>query len=554
MHCLLLPWALLVLTLYTLLYHLQTRPRHPNEPPILPSRLPFVGPLLGMALQGGRYLKRLGLAHSGRGLPVFTLPVPFSRLYIVTSPSLAAAVQRASRTLDFAPLVPDITRRVLGLDARTVAIVRDRVGEKQSSTTAPGSGGGGGGGGGFLAEVRELVYGSLGPGGGRLEALSLAAARELAAEVHGYVVGSSPALLPGEEEGMVVVPDLLVWVRHFVAQGTGRLLYGERNPLAADAELEDAFWDFDHGLGGLLAGVLPWLTARRAYRGREKLVAAFEDWIRAGRGEGDDVPDIIRERLRIAREHGFTTDAAARSEVSFLFAGIVNTATTTFWTALQVFARRELLAEVRREVGRCGEKGGEGELRLSLERLKTACPTLLAVVRECLRLGSDNYSVRLVKTDTELGDGQYMLKAGSVVQIAGGVIHADREIWGDNAAVFDHTRFLKMQKTTENGHSVEGKESPQIQQTPPGGVHPAAFRAFGGGKTLCPGRHFAINEILAFVAVIVLTFDIEAADGTGKIIIPNKDDGVLPVHILEPIAPVRVGVKVRKDASRILVV
>lgn len=534
MDSLLIPSCLLLLTLYTLLYHLQTRPHHPNEPPILPSRLPFLGPLLGMALHGGRYLKHLGLAHSGR-LPIFTLPVPFSRLYIVTSPPLAAAVQRASRSLSFAPLVPDITRRVLGLDARTVAIVRDRVDEP--------------GGGGFLGEVQALVYGYLAPGGGQLEALSLAAARELAEQVHG--AAGAPGLMSGEEEE---VPDLLVWVRRFVAQGTGRLLYGERNPLALDAGLEEAFWDFDHGLGGLLAGVLPWLTARKAYRGRERLVAAFEGWIRAGRHQGDDVPDIIKERVRIANEHGFTPQATARSEVSFLFAGIVNTATTTFWTVLQVFARRDLLAEVRHEVGRCGESGGEGEVRLSLEQLKTACPTLLAVVRECLRLGSDNYSVRLVKTDTELGEGQYMLKAGSVVQIAGGVIHADREIWGDNAAVFDHTRFLTMQQAPGHGQSAEAKERPRPQQTPSGGVHPAAFRAFGGGKTLCPGRHFAINEILAFVAVIVLTFDIEAADGTGKISIPKKDDGVLPVHILGPVEPVKVRVRVRKDASRIFVV
>lgn len=526
---LLVPCALLILTIYILLHRLQTRPHHPSEPPIIPSRIPFVGPLLGMALRGGRYLKHLGLTH--RHLPIFTLPLPFSRLYIVTSPSLAAVVQRASRTLSFTPLVPDITRRVLGLDDDTVGIIRQKVDEP----------------GGFLTDMREMVYGYLGPGG-RLEELSLAAGRELGEQVGGYVRTNSMVLAGKGKE----VPDLLVWIRHFVAQGTGRLLYGEKNPLASSEELEEAFWDFDHGLGGLLAGVFPRLTARKAYRGREKLVAAFEDWIRAGRQEGDDVPDIIRERLRIAKQHGFSAEAAARSEVSFLFAGIVNTATTTFWTVLQVFARRELLAEVRDEVGRCVDDGVEGEVRLSLERLKTACPVLLAAVRECLRLGSDNYSVRLVNTDTELAGGQYMLKAGSVVQIAGGVIHADREIWGDDAAVFDHSRFLKTQQTSGNGHAAEGKERPQIQQTLSGGVHPAAFRAFGGGKTLCPGRHFAINESLAFLAVIVLTFDIETTDGSGRINIPKKNDGVLPVHILEPVEPVKVRVRIREGAPTIV--
>jgi cytochrome P450 len=398
--------------------------------------------------------------------------------------------------------------------------------------------------GGFLTDMHDMVYAYLGPGKD-LERLSLAAARELGEQVARYVEARSERLSGRGEE----VPDLLVWIRHFVAQATGRLLYGENNPLASSADLEDAFWDFDHGLGGLLAGVLPRLTARKAYQGREKLVAAFEGWIRAGRQDGDDVPDIIRERLRIAKEHGFSIQAAARSEVSFLFAGIVNTATTTFWTVLQLFARAELLAEVRNQIEQCAE-GGE----LNLEKLKTACPTLLAVVRECLRLGSDTYSVRLVKTDTELAGGQCMLRAESVVQIAGGVIHADQGIWGDNVDMFDHTRFLKPPQANGNGHAAEGKERPQAQQTLSGGVHPAAFRAFGGGKTLCPGRHFAINEILAFVAVIVLTFEIEAADGSGRIKIPKKNDGVLPVHILEPVKPASVRVRTRENAPRITVV
>ncbi|KAB5583089.1 cytochrome P450, partial [Coniochaeta sp. 2T2.1] len=319
--------------------------------------------------------------------------------------------------------------------------------------------------------------------------------------------------------------------------------------------MEDAFWDFDHGLGGLLAGVFPRWTARKAWRGREKLAAAFEEWIRERRYKGQDVPDIVKQRIRIAEEHGFSTAAAARSEVSFLFAGIVNTATTTFWTLLQIFAREELRDEVRREVERCvSEHGAEGEGRLSLERLKADCPVLLAVVRECLRLGSDTYSVRLVKTDTELAGGSYVLKAGSVVQIAGGVMHADRTIWGDNVDVFDHTRFFKTGKEANGSdHRFEGEERPKVQQSVSGGVHPAAFRAFGGGKTLCPGRYFAINEILVFVAVIVLTLDFEAVDGIGEIGIPKKNDSVLPVHVLEPVEPVKVSVRRREDVRKITV-
>ncbi len=47
-------------TLYLALYRLQTIKKHPDEPPIVAASVPFVGHLLGMALQGGRYIKGLG--------------------------------------------------------------------------------------------------------------------------------------------------------------------------------------------------------------------------------------------------------------------------------------------------------------------------------------------------------------------------------------------------------------------------------------------------------------------------------------------------------------
>jgi cytochrome P450 len=188
------------------------------------------------------------------------------------------------------------------------------------------------------------------------------------------------------------------------------------------------------------------------------------------------------------------------------------------------------------------EDAETGKRRLSMDALKSACPKLHAVFRECLRVGSDNYSTRLVKDDMMLA-GQWHLKAGSVVQIAGGVIHADASIWGADADAFDPARFLKL---GEGNKQSEGK------------IHPAAFRAFGGGRTLCPGRHFATHEILAFIAMIVLTFDLEAADShsegrePSRIVVPPKEDRVLPVHVLEPRTDVYVTVRV-KDGRGITV-
>ncbi|KAI2610605.1 cytochrome P450 [Hypoxylon sp. NC1633] len=513
-------------TLYLLAHHLSARKLDPREPPVLAPAVPAVGHLLGMALRGGRYIKGLGLRHPH--LPIFTLPVPGSRIYVVADPSLAAAVQRASRALSFTPIVPEVTRRVLGLDDATVAITR------RDLDPAPGAPRG------FLADIQDMVYERLGPGE-YLAELTLAAAREMRDDIAAY------HRRPGAKSDAT---DLLSWVRHLVTSSTAKYLYGPTNPLAQDAALEHAFWDFDHGLGSLLTGVAPSITARRAYRGRERLAAALLAYLEAGRhGTGSA---IVRRRVEIALAHGWSLPAVAREELSFLFAGIVNATTSTFWILLQIYADPALLAVVRAEVSAVLEQLP----RLSIPDLRDekTCPVLVAVYRECLRLGSDTYSTRLVKDDFVLAD-RYFLRKNAVVQIAGGVIHADKRIWGDDAESFNYTRFLPQNsKQQQQGDKKEGggggdggvSSNGRGEKTKQPTIHPAAFRAFGGGKTLCPGRHFAMNEILAFVALVVLQFDMEAPDGA-KIEVPKKNDGVLPVHILEPMRPVEVLITKRES-------
>ena len=414
-------------------------------------------------------------------------------MYIVTDPSLAATVQRASKALSFTPIVPDVTKRVLGLSPKTVAQIRQNLDPEPGDPR------------GFLADMHDMVYSYLGPGE-LLNEFSYDAARELHRQLTIYADGLQQGGLESE------TVDLLSWLQHFVTIGTARFLYGPKNPIEAQPELEQGFWDFDRGLGPLLIDFFPSFTARKPYRGREALIKAFVKYLDAGQHKAGG-SKFVQRRIDIANEYGWDLDNIARSELSFLFAGITNTAITTFWAVLYIFARPELLTVIRTELG-LATKDTEDASELSIDHIRNDSPVLQAVVRECMRFNSDNFSTRLVKTDTMLAD-KYFLREGSVLQVAGGVIHAEASIWGEDANVWNHERFLE----------IDSKERT---------VHPAAFRAFGGGKTLCPGRHFAMSEILCFVAMVVMMFDIEGLDEGGRIRVPEKEDGVLPVHILEP--------------------
>ena len=105
-------------------------------------------------------------------------------------------------------------------------------------------------------------------------------------------------------------------------------------------------------------------------------------------------------------------------------------------------------------------------------------------------------------------------------------MHQHKNIWGDDAGEFNPRRFMELMRSKD--------------------IHPAAFRAFGGGSTLCPGRHFAANEILVLVALIILQFEFQPTAG-GELKVPRKQDDVLPAHILEPEGIVEVKIMQRRN-------
>ena len=73
---------------------------------------------------------------------------------------------------------------------------------------------------------------------------------------------------------------------------------------------------------------------------------------------------------------------------------------------------------------------------------------------------------------------------------------------------------------------------------------PLAFRAFGGGTTLCPGRHFAGHEILATVAMFVCRFEMTPIGGKGWVL-PDTGNTNVVATIMEPDSDVEVEITVR---------
>ncbi|KAK3687885.1 hypothetical protein B0T22DRAFT_439466 [Podospora appendiculata] len=171
----------------------------------------------------------------------------------------------------------------------------------------------------------------------------------------------------------------------------------------------------------------------------------------------------------------------ARFRNAGLFALIANTVPTAFWMVYRI----SRAVDVR-----------DGICTINVGQIKTACPTLVSTFQEVFLVHGMANSVRVATEDHHLDSGRYLIKKGGLVMMPASVQHHLRGIWGEDVDKFDHRRFIHR----------EGEPRP----------NPAAFRGFGGGTTLCPGRHFATAEILVWTAMLLLRFDlVPAAVDTG---------------------------------------
>lgn len=113
-----------------------------------------------------------------------------------------------------------------------------------------------------------------------------------------------------------------------------------------------------------------------------------------------------------------------------------------------------------------------------------SCPLLNSIWDETMRVTAFGASVRFVTKDIALGGK--ILRKGNRIMLPQRQLHLDERVFGGNAGTFEATRFM---------HDAKLRNNP-------------AYRPFGGGATLCPGRHFAKQTSLGFIVLLLRRFDI----------------------------------------------
>ncbi|KAL8955496.1 MAG: hypothetical protein Q9183_006619 [Haloplaca sp. 2 TL-2023] len=281
--------------------------------------------------------------------------------------------------------------------------------------------------------------------------------------------------------------------------------------------------------------VWPSVTAAKGHEAREKLVAAFQEYYRNYVPDRDRSSALTTHRHLVSKRYFLTIRNEARMELGALFGILANIMSTVFYTLMHILADKELLQRIRIELEeRAVARSSDGSTKtLKIMSMMNDCHLLHATVKEVLRHHARGSSVRLVREDMLL-DGKYLLRKGMVVQMPMSVIHGSRQAWGEDASSFRPERFMA---------DISKEGFLNTKQTHPG----YAFRPFGGGASLCPGRHVAILETMAVAALMVLRFDIRPADeGLWRIPEPKQDS--LATNVFPPKKDVRVKVETRAGA------
>ncbi|KAL2877002.1 hypothetical protein SGCOL_007837 [Colletotrichum sp. CLE4] len=283
------------------------------------------------------------------------------------------------------------------------------------------------------------------------------------------------------------------WIKGTVTMATATALYGKDNMWHVE-KLED-LWTFEKGAALLVMKFAPNLVAPKAIAARKRMSDLIRPFYKARKDENSNVAKIFQDRARYLRELGMPSEDLSQTEFLILFAATLNTAPNLFWTFAEVFSRPEFIERIRQEVLQVAvaTKTETGrDVTIDAKNLEADCPVLGACFREVLRLHSAQIGNRRVMKDATLEDTdgrQYLLKKGTNMQWSASVTHFMPEIWGDDAASFKPERF----------HDVDPREEKRRR---------GALIPFGGGRYLCPGRHFAQTETLGFVSVLALGFDV----------------------------------------------
>ncbi|PVF99624.1 cytochrome P450 [Serendipita vermifera] len=428
--------------------------------------LPGSIPLLGHALD---WFKDSSNVHQNarrwsKQLEPVSISLMGQRAYIVLHPRDVAMVHR-SRTFQFDPIVQWSLHTHFGMSIKATHDI---------STDPDGQGS-------MYVNEHAFFRDALAPGA-NLTLLTNVFLRFLDADITSKVEEVRAV-------GGAITVDLLHWVRHTVGRSSSNAVVGsallDQNPdlLNWYSQWQADFFKFSFGL--------PKWSIKRAYENRDRILTAF-----ATHAEDPDAVWFVRAREEMMEARGVTGKDMAALTFAFWTGLQANAVPTAFWLLHFVSFSPGTIDRIREETSAGFDSLGH---LVNIDHLLHHSPLLTSMYHETLRCTSGVVSMRKVTEDTKVG--KYVFRKNAMVMLPGRPAHFAPDIWGDNVNQFDPERFFPRQELVDN--TEVPIKHPMLKNLKP----------FGGGSTLCPGRFFACNEVLSYVAIVLKNFDLVVPDG-----------------------------------------
>ena len=272
----------------------------------------------------------------------------------------------------------------------------------------------------------------------------------------------------------------------------------------------------------------PGLLAPKGNRARSELGLAFQRYFEQFTPKQTQSAAMIEARYSTNRRYGVSPWNQGRLEVGVLLGILANTIPAIFYMLVHIFSDPDLLRDIREEIETTSVAcmGGKTRRCLKVLTMREKCVLLHSTFQELLRVHALGSSVRYVREDILLQD-QYLLKKGMVVQMPMAVMHSDLSAWGADIQEFQPRRFLKLRNDTKEFKT-----------------NATAYRPFGGGASLCPGRHFVTLEAMALAACLALRFDVVPAEGKWEI--PRQKQESMATNVFPPAEDIKVRIRKRQ--------
>ncbi|GHJ83771.1 hypothetical protein NliqN6_0173 [Naganishia liquefaciens] len=463
----------------------------PRPPPHVSSWVPWLGSGIHLASDPDSFFDRVTRKHG----PVFSITAVGKKMIYVTSPDLIASVYSNPKVFDFPLIRRHLQMHIFGQSKEADHDMDEEL---------------------FPAHSRHLQPGAIGD-------LVHSFARQLDRNISRF----SEEI--GQDGEIITETSRLVQ-----AMSVSTLIAMMGTTFPAD-EFLLAFAKFDAEFTKL-AGELPAWMCKDAIKYRDVCLDILERWYIewSNRTEASElraeekVSSVIQAVLDFASKHGTKSRDVAAFLLADMFATQANAPPAAAWLIIKLAENPDSLERLRGEIqaglAQC-QDGTIASLIKSREIMNgETFAFLTSAIKETLRCATSVASIRRVTEDTVFGEnrkgegegnGGVLLKRGEMIYCLTRPTHTDSSLHPDA----DHwipERFIPEYKSQQS----EGKTVRN------------AWMPFGGGTSMCEGRHFALQEIRIFMVTFFHHFDVrptttrtaqmDFSRGSGSGVMPAK--------------------------------